>query len=259
MVPPGSPTEVNTPSSRHVTPTLTTANTPVAKLMHPFISPTTDRGFGDDLPAYPTGLETICTPSPALAKTSSPAWGSSIEMKPTFLPHPTNNTSALPPELTKALNGMLQHLLPTIIEGAFSTILAPLLDTHLSTLVTQKLEVLVQKKLPHLTHQALQQNMDKFIDDLQDQHRRAEVEIEETVAEAKIELNDTRDRGIDDIETWAQERFEEFEDEVVGITNSAVETLQDETEDLKKKLDCRVESQCRKLRRIQQSMRRRSI
>ena len=207
-------------------------------------------------PAYTAGSENTCTPSPAFEKTSSPAWGSSIEMKPTFLPHPTNNSSALPPELAQAFGGMLQQLLPTIIEGAFSSIVAPLLDTHLSTLVTQKLEVLVQEKLPHLTHQALQQNMDKFLDDLQDEHRRAEVDIEETVAEAKTELNDARDRGIDDIETWAQERFEEFEGEVVGITNSAVESLEDKTNELRDRLDCRVKSQCRKLRRVQQNTRR---
>ncbi|KAG9521685.1 hypothetical protein KCV07_g3496, partial [Aureobasidium melanogenum] len=236
MVPPGSPTEVNTPSSRHVTPSLTTANTPDAKLMHPFVSPTTGRRPGDEpcqsmtgdtrhneernpgsractpLPAYPAGLENTCTPSPALEKTSSPAWGSSIEMKPTFLPQSANNCSALPPELTQILGGMLQQMLPNIIEGAFTSILAPLIDAHLEALVTHKMETLVQEKLPQLTQHALQQNMDRFIEDLEDGHKRAEVEIGETVGEAKTELNEARDRGIDDIETWAQERFEDFED-----------------------------------------------
>ncbi|KAG9949048.1 hypothetical protein KCU85_g4492, partial [Aureobasidium melanogenum] len=273
MAPPGSPTEVNTPSSRHVTPTLTTVNTPDAKLMHPFVSPTTDRGSGDEpsqsmtnnarhneernpgsractpLPAYPARLETTYTPSPALEKTSSPAWGSSIEMKPTFLPQPANNHSALPPELTKVLGGMLQQMLPNIIEGAFASIIGPLLETHLEALVTHRMEALVQEKLPQLTHQALQQNMNKFIDDLEDEHRRAEVEIEETVGEAKTELNEARDRGIDDIETWAQERFEDFEEEVVGITKSAVEELEDKTNEFKERLDRRFQSQCRKLGR----------
>ncbi|KAG9835899.1 hypothetical protein KCU98_g13039, partial [Aureobasidium melanogenum] len=252
MVPPGSPTEVNTPSSRHVTPTLTTVNTLDAKLIHPFISPTTDRGSGDrgsdepcqsrtgqstnarhneerrpgsraytPLPAYPAVLENTCTPSPALEKTSSPAWGSSIEMKPTFLPQPANNCSALPPELTQVLGGMLQQLLPNIIEGAFTSILAPLIDTRLEALVTHKMETLVQEKLPQFTQHALQQKMDRFIDDLEDGHKRAEVEIGETVAEGKTELNEARDRSIDDIETWAQERFEDFEGEVVGITKKS--------------------------------------
>ncbi|KAI4748350.1 hypothetical protein E4T50_01405 [Aureobasidium sp. EXF-12298] len=283
MVPPGSPTEVNTPSSRHVTPTLITGNTLDAKLMHPFVSPTTGRRPGDEpcqsmtgdtrhnkerkpgsraytpLPAYPAGLENTCTPSPALEKTSSPAWGSSIEMKPTFLPQSANNCSALPPELTQVLGSMLQQMLPNIIQGAFSSILAPLIDARLEALVTQKMETLVQEKLPQLTQHALQQNMDRFIDDLEDGHKRAEVEIGETVGEAKVELNEARDRGIDDIETWAQERFEDFEGEVVGITKAAVEELEDKTNDLKERLDRRFQSHCRKLRRVQKSVRRRSI
>ncbi|KAH0419666.1 hypothetical protein KCU90_g10385, partial [Aureobasidium melanogenum] len=244
MVPPGSPTEVNTPSSRHVTPPIS-GNTLDAKLMHPFISPTIDRGSGDEpcqsrtrqstnarhneerkpgsraytpLPAYPPGLENTCTPSPALTKTSSPAWGSSIEMKPTFLPQPANNCSALPPELTQVLGGMLQRMLPNIIESAFSSILAPLIDARLEALVTSRMETLVRENLPQLTHKALQQNMDRFIDDLEDEHKRAEVEIGETVGEAKTELNEARDRGIDDIETWAQERFEDFEGETQAMT-----------------------------------------
>ncbi|KAK6003999.1 hypothetical protein QM012_008849 [Aureobasidium pullulans] len=265
MVPPGSPTEINTPSSRHLTPTITTTNTPDCKLMHPFVSPRRNRGVGDEprlsmtgdgshnrqrapgsrastpLPAYPTRLENTCTPSPALEKTSSPAWGSSIEIKPTFLTQPANNTTALSPELTQALGGILQQTLPNIIEGAFSSILAPLLDIHLEALINHKMEALVQEKLPQLTHHALQQTMDKYIDSLEDEHKRAEVEIGETVDEAKTEINDACDRGIDDIETWAQERFEEFEDEVVGITKSAVEVLEDKTNDLKERLDRKFE------------------
>ncbi|CAD0093242.1 unnamed protein product, partial [Aureobasidium vineae] len=114
-MPPGSPTEVNTPSSRHITPTspLTTVNTSDNKSLYHSVSPTTERPLEDEpspsiagqrtdfrhneekrsgsrtytpLPAYPAGLEATCTPSPALEKTSSPAWGSSVEMKPTFLP-----------------------------------------------------------------------------------------------------------------------------------------------------------------------------
>lgn len=180
-------------------------------------------------------------------------------MKPTFLPQPANNHSALPPELTKVLGGMLQQMLPNIIEGAFASIIGPLLETHLEALVTHRMEALVQEKLPQLTHQALQQNMNKFIDDLEDEHRRAEVEIEETVGEAKTELNEARDRGIDDIETWAQERFEDFEEEVVGITKSAVEELEDKTNEFKERLDRRFQSQCRKLGRVQKCVRRRSI
>lgn len=283
IVPPGSPTEVNTPSSRHVTPPLPTANTPDTRFMYPFISPTTDKRFGDEpcqstkdnakhneerrpgsractpLPAYPASLANTCTPSPALEKTSSSAWGSSIEMKPTFLPHPANNSSALPSELTQVLGGMLQQMLPNVIEGAFTSILGPLIDARLEALVNHRMEALVREKLPQLTQQALQQNMDKFIDELENGHKRAEIEIGETVGEAKTELNEARDRGIDDIETWAQERFEEFEGEVVGITKSAVEELEDKTDLLRERLDRQFQSQCRKLRKVNQSMRRKSI
>lgn len=251
--------------------------------MHPFISPATDRGVEDEpypsmkynakhneekrpgsraytpLPAYPASLANTCTPSPASEKTSSPAWGSSIEMKPTFLPQSANSSSALPSELTKVLGGMLQQMLPNIIEGAFSSILAPLIDARLEALVTHKMEALVREKLPKLTQQALQQNMDRFIDELEDGHKRAEVEIGETVDEAKTEINEARDRGIDEIETWAQERFEDFEDEVVGITKSAIEDLEDKTNLLTERLDRQFQSQCRKLRKVHQSARRRSI
>lgn len=182
-------------------------------------------------------------------------------MKPTFLPQPANNSSALPSALTQVLSGLLQQMLPNIIEGAFSSILGPLIDARLETLVTHKMEALVREKLPQVTHQALQQNMDTFIDDLEHGHQRAQVEIAETVGEAKTELNETRDRGIDDIETWAQERFEEFEGEVVGITKSAVEALEDKTDFLRERLDRRFQSQCRKLTKVNQSKsrRRRSI
>ncbi|KAI4730989.1 hypothetical protein E4T49_01406 [Aureobasidium sp. EXF-10728] len=289
VVPPGSPTEVNTPSSRHVTPNspLTTVNIPDNKSLYHFISPTTEKPREDEpspyitgektnlrhdeekrsgsraytpLPAYPAGLEATCTPSPALEKTSSPAWGSSIELKPTFLPpRSANNGPASYPELTQVLGGMLQQLLPNIIEGAFSTILGPLIDARLEALVTHKMEALVRENLPLLTHQALQQNMDKFIDQLEDGHKRAEVEMAETVDDAKTELNEARDRGIDDIETWAQERLGEFEGDVDEITRSAVEELEDRTMGLKERLDRQFRGQCRKMRRVHEGVRRRSI
>ncbi|CAD0112952.1 unnamed protein product [Aureobasidium uvarum] len=275
VVPPGSPTEVNTPSSRHVTPT------------SPFMSPTIERSLEDDPspsitgersdlrhneekrpglraytppPAYPAGLEATCTPSPALGKTSSPAWGSSIEIKPTFLP-PRSATHgfAASPELTQALGGILQQMLPNIIEGAFSSIIGPLIDARLEALVTHKMEALVREKLPLLTHRALHQNMEKFIDELEDGHKRAEVEIAETVDEAKIELNEARDRGIDDIETWAQERLGEFEGDVDEVTKSAVEELEDKTMVLKERLDQHFRGQCRKMRRVHEGVRRKSI
>jgi hypothetical protein len=285
-VPPGSPTEVNTPSPRYVAPALasTGANTPNLRFMHPFTS--TEEGFGvrscqpvrdqntplsdreekrpgsrarTPLPAYPAGYENTCSPSPALQKASVSPWGCSIDIKPTFLaPQPVTLT-APSPELTQALGGLLQQILPSIIEGAFSSILGPLINARLEALVHHKMEALVQAHLPKLTHQALQQNMDKFIDDLSDEHKNAEVMIGEAVDEAKTELNETRDRAIDDIETWAQERFEDFEGDVVGITKSAVESLEDKTNVLEERLDRKFRGCCRRIGKVQQGARRRSI
>ncbi|KAI4761383.1 hypothetical protein E4T52_06502 [Aureobasidium sp. EXF-3400] len=280
MVPPGSPTEVNTPSPQHFTPTLasTAANAPNTRFMHPFTS-VEDLGdkpcrsitgqctaLGDNegkrpgsractpLPAYPAGYENTCTPSPALQKASVSPWGSSIEIKPTFFA-----PSAPAPELAQALGGMLQQMLPNIIEGAFSSTLGPLIDARLEALVNHKMEALVREHLPKLTYQALKQNMDKFIDELEDEHKNAEVKIAEAVDEGKTELNETRDRAIDDIETWAQGRFEDFEGDVVDITKSAVETLEDKTNTLEERLDRQFRGQCRKMRKVHQGMRRRSI
>jgi hypothetical protein len=281
-VPMGSPTEVNTPSPRNTTPALasTATNTPDIRFMHPF---TSIESFGSKpcpsvtgqstvreegragsractpLPAYPAGYEDTCTPSPALQKASTSPWGSSIDIKPTFLvPKPVSCT-APSPELTRALGGILQQLLPSIIEGAFSSVLGPLIDTRLEGLVQQKMEALVREHLPRHTNHALQQHMSKFIDDLSDEHKNAEMQIAEAVDEAKTELNETRDRAIDDIETWAQERFEGFEEDVVSITKSAVETLEDKTMYLEERLDRRFRGYCRGLRKSQQSTRRRSI
>jgi hypothetical protein len=285
-VPPGSPTEVNTPSPRYVTPALasTAANTPNLRFMHPLTS--IEEGLGDrscqpvsgqntplsdseekrpgsrartPLPTYPAGYENTCSPSPALPKARVSPWGSSIDIKPTFLaPQPVNLTASSP-ELTKALGGLLQQMLPNIIEGAFSSILGPLIDARLEALVHQKMEALVQAHLPKLTHQALQQNMDKFIDDLSDEHRNAEVIIGDAVDEAKTELNETRDRAIDDIETWAQERFADFDGDVVSITKSAVETLEDKTNVLEERLDRKFRGCCRRIGKVHRSMRRSSI
>ncbi|CAD0093240.1 unnamed protein product [Aureobasidium vineae] len=121
------------------------------------------------------------------------------------------------------------------------------------------MEALVREKLPLLTHQALEQNMEKFIDELEDGHKRAEVEMAETVDEAKIELNEARDRGVDDIETWAQERLGEFEGDVDEVTKSAVEELEDKTMTLKERLHRQFRGQCRKMRRVHERVRRRSI
>ncbi|KAI5210643.1 hypothetical protein E4T39_00084 [Aureobasidium subglaciale] len=247
-VPPGSPTEMNTPSSRHT----------------PF-SPTTDQstshGHSEEqrsgsrartpLPAYPTGSDNMHTPS---QKASISPWGSSVDIKPTFLPPRAPEWSApspaVAPELTKALSGILQQLLPQVIEGAFSSILGPLIDARLEALVNHKMEALVRERLPQLTHNALQQNMNRFIDELQDGHKRAEIEIGETVEEAKIELNDTRDQGIDEIETWAQGRLGDFEDEVDLVTVAAVESLENKTNALKERLDRKFRGQCRELRKV---------
>jgi len=210
------------------------------------------------LPAYPAGYENTCTPSPALPKASVSPWGSSIEIKPTFFAPETVN-SAPSPELTQALGGMLQQMLPNIIEEAFSSILGPLIDARLEALVNHKMEALVREHLPKLTYQALRQNMDSFVDELEDEHKSAEFRIGEAVDEAKTELNDTRDKAIDDIETWAQERFEDFEGDVDSITKSAVETLEDKTNLLEERLDRKFRGQFKKIKKVQQGTRRRSI
>lgn len=280
MVPPGSPTEVNTPSPRHFTSALasTAANTSNTRFMHPFISvddlgdkpcpsitgqstalrDNEEKRSGSraytPLPAYPAGYEDTCTPSPALPKASVSPWGSSIEIKPTFFA-----PSVPAPEHTRALGAMLQQMLPNIIEGAFSSILGPLIDARLEALVNHKMEALVREHLPKLTYQALKQNMDKFIDELEDEHKNAEVKIAEAVDEGKTELNETRDLAIDDIETWAQGRFEDFEGDVIDITKSAVETLEDKTNSLEERLDRQFRGQCRKMRKVHRGMRRGSI
>lgn len=154
---------------------------------------------------------------------------------------------------------MLQQMLPKIIEGAFSSILGPLIDARLEALVSHRMEALVREQLPKLTYQALRQNMDRFVDELEDEHKNAEFKIGEAVDEAKTELNETRDKAIDDIETWAQERFEDFEGDVDSITKSAVETLEDKTNSLEERLDCQSRDQCKKIKKVDQSTRRRSI
>ncbi|KAH0282618.1 hypothetical protein M436DRAFT_69848 [Aureobasidium namibiae CBS 147.97] len=276
----GSPTEVNTPSPRYTTSpshTSTAADTSDLRLMHPFAyvenpgdepCPSTVLGHSDEkrpgsractpLPAYPAGYENTCTPSPALPKASVSPWGSSIEIKPTFFTPETDN-SAPSPELTQALGGMLQQMLPNIIEGAFSSILGPLIDARLEALVNHKMEALVREHLPKLTYQALRQNMDRFVDELEDEHKNAEFKIGEAVDEAKTELNETRDKAIDDIETWAQERFEDFEGDVDSITKSAVETLEDKANLLEERLDRKSRRQFKKIEKVQQGTRRRSI
>jgi len=157
------------------------------------------------------------------------------------------------------LGGMLQQMLPNIIEGAFSSVLGPLIDARLEALVNHKMEALVREHLPKLTYQALRQNMDRFVDELEDEHKSAEFRIGEAVDEAKTELNDTRDKAIDDIETWAQERFEVFEGDVDSITKSAVETLEDKTNLLEERLDRKCRRQFKKMKNVQQGTRRRSI
>jgi hypothetical protein len=213
------------------------------------------------LPAYPAGYENTCTPSPALQKASISPWESSIDIKPTFLAPQLVNCTAPSPELTQALGGILQQLLPSIIEGAFSSILGPLIDARLEALVNQKMEALVREHLPKHTNHVLQQHMSKFIDDLSDEHKNAEMKIADAVDEAKTELNETRDRAIDDIETWALERLEGFEGDVVSITNSAVESLEDKTMVLEERLEKRFRGYFRGIRKVQQqqSGRRRSI
>lgn len=154
---------------------------------------------------------------------------------------------------------MLQQMLPNIIEGAFSTIIGPLIDARLEALVNHKMEALVREHLPKLTYQALRQNMDRFVDELEDEHKNAEYQIGEAVDEAKTELNETRDKAIDDIETWAQERFEDFEGDVDSITRSAVETLEDKTNSLEERLARQFRGQCKKIKKVQQITRRKSI
>ncbi|KAI5258671.1 hypothetical protein E4T42_00450 [Aureobasidium subglaciale] len=276
-IPPGSPTEVNTPSSRHITlspaadqstshrhregnnpgPQACTGRSP--SLKHTMEQRPGSRA-GTPLPAYPVGSDNMHTPS---QKASISPWGSSVDIKPTFLPPRAPEWStpspAVAPELTKALGGILQQILPQVIEGAFSSILGPLIDARLETLVNHKMEALVRERLPQLTHNALQQNMDRFIDELQDGHKRAEIEIGETVDEAKTELNDTRDQGIDEIETWAQGRLGDFEGEVDLVAVAAIESLEEKTNALKERLDRKFRGRCRELRRVHGSARRRSI
>ncbi|THX92787.1 hypothetical protein D6D08_02365 [Aureobasidium pullulans] len=286
-VPPGSPTEVNTPSTRNVTPSLNDPNTPDTRRMLLFASPTPEKVLESALPSstvkvrhnqerrpgsrtctplppYLQGSDNKSTPSPALQRTDISPWGHSLDIKPTFLspdrgPGGGGACAGPSPELTQALGGMLEQMLPKIIEGAFSSILGPLIDARLEALVNHKMGVLVREQLPRLTNQALQQNMARFVDELEDEHKRAEVEIGETVDEAKTELNEARDKGIDDIETWAQERFGSFEGEVEGIMISAVESLEDKTTVLKERLDRKFRGQCRQIRRVHGSARRRSI
>lgn len=286
-MPPGSPTEVNTPSTRNVTPSLNDLNTPDTRRMLLFASPTPEKVIESALPSstvkvrhnqerrpgsractplppYLQGSDNKSTPSPALQRTDISPWGHSLDIKPTFLspdrgPGGDGACAGPSPELTQALGGMLEQMLPKIIEGAFSSILGPLIDARLEALVNHKMGVLVREQLPRLTNQALQQNMARFVDELENEHKRAEVEIGETVDEAKTELNEARDKGIDDIETWAQERFGSFEGEVEGIMISAVESLEDKTTVLKERLDRKFRGQCRQMRRVHGSARRRSI
>ena len=258
--PPGSPTEVNTPSTRQGTPqskghaqstkqdTSPSEGHMLAKQRSPILlreetplpAYTADNNTSNitrtqgtfhysPLSTCPTETDRQITPPPVSALPNSSPWGSSRDIKPTAFGSGVS--------LTHALGDMLQQMLPKIIEGAFSTVLGPLIDARLDALVSGKIEALVQEQLPRLTNEALQQNMNKFYDTVEDGHKRAEVELTETIDDAKTELHDARDQGIKDIEAYAQEHFDEVDAVIDAATTAALETLEDRTDLLKTRLD----------------------
>jgi hypothetical protein len=156
----------------------------------------------------------------------------------------------IPPDLTEILTTILHQTLPSMIESAFSTTLGPLLDSRLENLISSKLESLVHDHLPNLTTQALEQNMSTFIDDLDASNKAAEITMAETLDEAKMEIHEARDNGVDEIETWARERMEGFEEDVEGVVACAVEDLEDKSLALEGRLDRRFRDGCREMRRV---------
>lgn len=139
-------------------------------------------------------------------------------------------------------------MLPKVVESAFRSVLGPLIDARLEDLVNRKLEALVYQYLPNLTDDALEQNMDKFLSNVEDGNARAEIELAETVDVAKTELHETRDNGIKELESFVQQKIADFDADSEEITRHAVETLEDKTTELKERIDAHWQRRFKKRR-----------
>lgn len=121
------------------------------------------------------------------------------------------------------------------VRSAVEAYLRPVVRTELTSMLDQRLEQLVDAKLPVLTDAVLDDHMDKFLAKVDDGHAQARVELREEMEDGAIELHQTRDAGIKDVEAAVQEGIDDISDHVQAVVH-ALQTIQSTASQLKREL-----------------------
>ena len=213
----GSPTEVNTPSTRQPSASI---STPTSK-------------HGAPLPPYSASPNPKYPPISSSTTTISPSTSSNSINPASFLyraPDPPPTT-----DLTKTITQILHNTLPQIIQETLQTLLPPLLSTHLHPLLTHQ----ISHRLPALTSSLLSTHLDTLLSDLTDSHRTAEINFGEVVEDAKVEVKEVRDEAVGEIEGVKREMLDGFVEEVEEVKRAAFDELSEKTRFLEGRLERR--------------------
>jgi hypothetical protein len=240
-IPPGSPTEANT--SLASTPRQENMLSPnvlepgashrVASLLsglEHMDNETLSLQTGTPLPAYPDRFASDSTSSPiplSINNCSSTPHGSVNDIKPTsFIRDHQQCQSvhlALFREFCATLRNTVHEILPEIVARCPQSTLNPMMDS------------LVREQVFDSNYQVLQENMDKFLNNVYWDNKQAEFELAKAVDQGKVEIHEVRDVAIADLEDCALQYEEDLERKIEEDKTCALEYVAEQTQVLVEK------------------------
>jgi hypothetical protein len=252
-IPPGSPTEANTSlastprQDNMLSPNVLepSASYRVASLrsgLEHMNNETSSLQIGTHLPAYPDRLASDSTSSPiplSINNSSSTPNGSVNDIKPTSFLRGHQQGQSVPLLLSRefcaTLRNMVHEILPEIVAGCPQSTLGPMMDSRLETFAIKRIDTLVREQVYDSNYQVLQENMDKFLNNVYWDNKQAEFELAKAVDQGKVEIHEVRDVAIADLEDCALQYEEDLERKIEEDKTCALEYVAEQTQVLVEK------------------------
>jgi hypothetical protein len=252
-IPPGSPTEANTSlastprQDNMLSPNVLepSASYRVASLrsgLEHMNNETSSLQIGTHLPAYPDRLASDSTSSPiplSINNSSSTPNGSVNDIKPTSFLRGHQQGQSVPLLLSRefcaTLRNMVHEILPEIVAGCPQSTLGPMMDSRLETFAIKRIDTLVREQVYDSNYQVLQENMDKFLNNVYWDNKQAEFELAKAVDQGKVEIHEVRDVAIADLEDCALQHEEDLERKIEEEKTCALEYVAEQTQVLVEK------------------------
>jgi predicted RNase H-like nuclease (RuvC/YqgF family) len=106
---------------------------------------------------------------------------------------------------------------------------------RLETFAIQRIDTLVREQVSDSNYQVLQENMDKFLNNVYWDNKQARFELAKAVDQGKVEIHEVRDVAIADLEDCALQHEEDLERKIEEEKSCALEYVAEQTQVLLEK------------------------